>query len=60
MNGRSIRHWQTLLNAVGDTHLNPRCHCVSDIADQGAGHPDFGLYTAKQAQRGRRSGSSDS
>ena len=45
----------TLLNAVGDT-LKPRVHCVSDIADQGAGHPDFGLYTAKQAQRGRRSG----
>ena len=45
----------TLLNAVGDT-LKPKVHCVSDIADQGAGHPDFGLYTAKQAQRGRRSG----
>ena len=45
----------TLLNAVGDT-LKPKVHCVSDMADQGAGHPDFGLYTAKQAQRGRRSG----
>ena len=44
-----------LLNAVGDT-LKPKVHCVSDMADQGAGHPDFGLYTAKQAQRGRRSG----
>ena len=44
-----------LINAVGDT-LKPKVHCVSDMADQGAGHPDFGLYTAKQAQRGRRSG----
>ena len=27
--------------------------CVSEMADQGAGHPDFGLYAAKQVQRGR-------
>ena len=27
--------------------------CVGELADQGAGHPDFGLYTAKQVQRGR-------
>ena len=27
--------------------------CVGELADQGAGHPDFGLYGAKQVQRGR-------
>ena len=27
--------------------------CVGELADQGAGHPDFGLYAAKQVQRGR-------
>ena len=25
--------------------------CVGELADQGAGHPDFGLYAAKQVQR---------
>ncbi len=41
-----------LLGAVGAT-LKPRVFCVGELADQGAGHPDFGLYTAKQAQRGK-------
>ncbi len=41
-----------LLNAVG-TGLKPRVFCVGDLADQGAGHPDFGLYAAGQVQRGR-------
>ena len=41
-----------LLNAVGAT-LKPKVFCVSELADQGAGHPDFGLYTAKQVQKGR-------
>jgi len=41
-----------LLNAVGTT-LKPKVFCVGELADQGAGHPDFGLYTAKQVQRGR-------
>ena len=41
-----------LLNAVGAT-LKPKVFCVGELADQGAGHPDFGLYTAKQIQRGR-------
>ena len=41
-----------LLNAVGAT-LKPRVFCVGELADQGAGHPDFGLYTTKQVQRGR-------
>ena len=40
-----------LLDAVGGT-LRPRVSCVQDIADQGAGHPDFGLYTTRQTQRG--------
>ena len=40
-----------LLNAVGDS-LRPRVFCVPELADQGAGHPDFGLYTTRQTQRG--------
>ena len=27
--------------------------CVSELAQQGAGHPDLGLYAAKQVQRGQ-------
>ena len=27
--------------------------CVGELADQGAGHPDFGLYSARQVQGGR-------
>ena len=41
-----------LLNAIGAT-LRPKVFCVGELADQGAGHPDFGLYAAKQVQRGR-------
>ena len=41
-----------LLNAVGGT-LRPKVFCVQDLADQGAGHPDFGLYTTRQVQKGR-------
>ena len=41
-----------LLNAVGVT-LKPKVFCVGELADQGAGHPDFGLYAAKQLQKGR-------
>ena len=41
-----------LLNAVGNT-LKPKVFCVGELADQGAGHPDFGLFTAKQVQKGR-------
>ena len=40
-----------LLNAVGAT-LKPKVFCVGELANQGAGHPDFGLYAAKQVQRG--------
>ncbi len=42
----------TLLNAVGDT-LKPKVHCVSDMADQGAGHPDFGLYVKRRSSGSR-------
>ena len=40
-----------LLNAVGAV-LKPKVFCVQELADQGAGHPDFGLYAAKQVQKG--------
>ena len=40
-----------LLNAVGAT-LRPKVFCVSELADQGAGHPDFGLYAARRARPG--------
>ena len=42
-----------LLNAVGST-LRPKVFCVGELAEQGAGHPDFGLYAARQVQRGKR------
>ena len=41
-----------LFDAVGKT-LKPKVYCVGELAQQGAGHPDFGLYAAKQLQRGR-------
>ena len=41
-----------LLNAVGGT-LRPKVFCVSELAQQGAGHPDLGLYAAKQVRRGQ-------
>ncbi len=41
-----------LLNAVGAT-LGPKVFCVGELANRGAGHPDFGLYAARQVQRGR-------
>ena len=40
-----------LLDGVGGG-LKPKVHCISELADQGAGHPDFGLYAAKQVRRG--------
>ena len=39
---------ENLLNAVG-AGLRPKVFCVGQLKDQGAGHPDFGLY----ASRGR-------
>ena len=43
---------ENLLNAVGGS-LKPKVSCVGEMADQGAGHPDFGLYTAKQSRKGQ-------
>ena len=40
-----------LLNAVGSA-LSPKVFCVGQLAEQGAGHPDFGLYTRSQVQKG--------
>lgn len=40
-----------LLNAIGGT-LKPKVFCVGELAQQGAGHPDFSLYAAKQVQGG--------
>ena len=41
-----------LFNAIGAA-LKPKVFCVGELADQGAGHPDFGLYAARQVQKGR-------
>ena len=41
-----------LLNAVGAA-LKPKVACVTELADHGAGHPDLGLYAARQTQKGR-------
>ena len=41
-----------LLNAVGSA-LRPQVFCVGELAEQGAGHPDFGLYTRRQVQKGK-------
>ena len=41
-----------LLNAVGGS-LKPKVFCVSQLAHLGAGHPGFGLYAAKQVQKGQ-------
>ena len=40
-----------LLNEIGGG-VRPKVFCVGELADQGAGHPDFRLYGAKQVQRG--------
>ena len=40
-----------LLNAIGAT-LRPKVFCIVELTDQGAGHPDIGLYAASQVQRG--------
>ena len=39
-----------LLNAVGGT-LKPKVLCVPEMANQGAGHPDYGMYSATQRQK---------
>ena len=40
-----------LFDSIGAT-LRPKVVCVPELANQGAGHPDFGLYAASQVQRG--------
>ena len=42
----------SLLNAIGAI-LKPKVFCIQEPADQGAGHPDFGLYAGSQVQRAR-------
>ena len=44
-----------LLNSIGAT-LKPKVYCVLELAEQGAGHPDIGLYAAQQVQRDRTRG----
>ena len=41
-----------LLNTIGAA-LKPRVFCVGAMAQQGADHPDFGLYAANQVQKGK-------
>ena len=41
-----------LLDAVGST-LRPKVLCVSELAQQGAGHPDLGLHASHQRQKGK-------
>ena len=41
-----------LLNAIGGA-LKPKVFCISAMAQQGADHPDFGLYSASQIQKGK-------
>ena len=41
-----------LINAVGAT-LRPKVFCVVELANQGAGHPDIGLYASGQVKKGK-------
>lgn len=43
---------ETLLNEVG-AKLKPKVRAVAQLANTGAGQPDFGLYTANQFQRAK-------
>jgi hypothetical protein len=43
---------ETLLNEVG-AKLKPKVRAISQLANTGAGSPDFGLYTASQFQRSK-------
>ena len=51
-------HYPALANFLGSVGqgLKPKVFCVLEGADQGAGHPDYALYTAKQGQKGRPRG----
>ena len=48
-----IHRWPICMDAVGVVRSSPEVFCVSELADHGAGHPDLGLYAARQVQRGR-------
>ena len=39
-----------LLNAVGGS-LKPKVFCIGQLAQQGADHPDFGLFAARQVSK---------
>lgn len=41
-----------MLNAIGSL-LNPKVTCVSEPTAQGAGHPDFGLFSERQIRAGK-------
>lgn len=43
---------EALLNAVGAA-LKPRVRAIAQLANSGAGSPDFGLFTAAQFQRAK-------
>jgi Type ISP C-terminal specificity domain/N-6 DNA Methylase len=43
--------FDNLLDAIG-ADLKGQVLCLPDLGDTGAGHPDFGLYTRSQLQRG--------
>ena len=42
---------ENLLNELGET-LDPHVICNGQLRNQGAGHPDFGLYSIKQCSKG--------
>ena len=42
---------ENLLNSLGKL-LNPNVICNGQLRDQGAGHPDFGLYAKSQCSKG--------
>ncbi len=42
---------ESLLNSMGAT-LKPPVICNGQLRNQGAGSPDFGLYTKQQIQKG--------
>ncbi len=49
---------EQLLNSIGDG-LRPKVFCVGQLKDQGAGHPDFGLYASRGRTRGGRANVGD-
>ncbi len=42
---------ENLLNELGET-LDPHVICNGQLRNQGAGHPDFGLYSKRQCSKG--------